>query len=684
VPRAGSDRNENSRNVPMNSTRREFLQRTGLTTAGLLLAPRFQKTVAQEGSPTAEIGLLWDAADLPRIKETLKLPRFQPFWKTLVEADRTADRTFLTDELKLNNHVAHFLRARQILERESFAYAVTGDTVHSDLALLALDRMLAYKKWDYFLEAGEATIGLQRAPEATIAVVSAREWLDDRLTPALKAEMEKQIAEKGAPACYRTLYGLKYPERVRGWSIDPETDYQFRFDLARWPLILNSTNLKVIPIAGLAMAGCLLYGRHPQAESWINMALQSARAFSSMFGSDGSYDEGVGYWGYTLLHLTLAVEVLRRRLGIDERKIINFPGTVRYGMAMSMPTQNRPNDCVNFGDAWQMGDVSPAAWVARQFRDGLAQHMATTVGTIANHYAAIWYDPSVAPARPPAALQDVRLVNDVVVSRTGWDSGASVLALRSGGPANHEHADRNSIVFAAFGERLLHDPYKAAYSHTEPNWLLRQTAAHTALLIDGKGHQYHDGREGTNASWAEAHVDRYVASDERMVVTSDATQAYRLVFPDVTLVQRTLLFVKPDILVVLDRVRFGADPHAVQLRFQVDNSDGKGTATAGASTFRIVRPGASLQGWISGECSARAAALELPEKYGLHPFVEILSPAAKEHTLLTVCTVAPTAESHGTITAARDEQGWRLSGAHRGRTIRARIGVTTDIPEVTL
>ena len=135
---------------------------------------------------------------------------------------------------------------------------------------------------------------------------------------------------------------------------------------------------------------------------------------------------------------------------------------------------------------------------------------------------------------------------------------------------------------------------------------------------------------------------------------------------------------------MLDRVRFGGDAHAVQLRFQVDNSDGKGTATAGAFMFRIVRPGASLQGQASGECSARAATLDLPEKYGLHPFVEILSPAAKDHTLLTVCTAAPAGENHGIIVAAREEQAWRLSGTHRGRTIRARIGVATDIPEVTL
>ncbi len=62
-----------------------------------------------------------------------------------------------------------------------------------------------------------------------------------------KEEMERQIAEKGAPACYRTLYGMKYPDRVKGWGFDPESDYAFRFDLRRWPLILNATNLKVIP-----------------------------------------------------------------------------------------------------------------------------------------------------------------------------------------------------------------------------------------------------------------------------------------------------------------------------------------------------------------------------------------------------------------------------------------------------
>src|SRR5690606_30432504 len=136
-------------------------------------------------------------------------------------------------------------------------------------------------------------------------------------------------------------------------------------------------------------------------------------------------------------------------------------------------------------------------------------------------------------------LNDIRMRNDIVISRTGWGVDDNLVALRSGGPANHEHADRNSVIFKAYGERLLHDPYRAAYVNQQPRWVLRQTEAHTAVLIDGRGHQYHDGSEGTNASWAFAKVIDYTTGPDWMCVTSDATDAYQLVNPDVTRVRRT-------------------------------------------------------------------------------------------------------------------------------------------------
>ncbi len=669
----------------MKTTRREFLQRTTLTAASLAVSP-WSLLEAKASSPEAERGLLFDTADLPRLQETIKHPRFAPYWNSLRNADLEKDKKFLREELSLVNHVKHFLEARLMLERSSFVYLLTKDEKHLDVAKLAIERMLQFKKWDYFLEGGEHTIGLQRAPETTIAMCFAAEWLREALSAETIREMETQIAEKGAPACYRTLYGMKHPDRVRGWGFDPDSDYKFRFDLSRWPIILNSTNLKVIPIAGLGLAGCALYDKHPQAPRWVELALQSARAFAPMFGNDGSYEEGVSYWGYTALHLILFLEVLYRKRGIDERHLINNAGTVRYALQMSMPTVGKPNDAVNFGDASTIGDTSVAAWVAREKRDSIAQYVVSAVGEIRSHYAIMWYDPTVAPQTPGPDLYDARFANDWVVSRSGWDERSSVVALRSGMPANHEHADRNSVIFKAYGERLLHDPFGAAYSYTLPHWLLRQTEAHTAVLIDGKGHQYHDGHEGTNASWAEARIIDYQPSPQHLVVTSDATEAYHLVNPAVDLVRRSMIFVKPNILLIFDRVRLKAAAAKVQLRYQIYNGDGKGLAKLEKSAFRIERPQASLAGSVhaSNAIVLRTGLHNVPPDIGVYPYIEAESKAAAEHLLLTVCTAQETGKVSGKRVVSISDSLWKALIEHNQKKYEVSIEVNSDLPMINV
>jgi hypothetical protein len=671
----------------MRPSRRKFLNAAGVTLMGALLRPLSALGKLPENIPAARQRhrLLFDDADIGRIRETAKHPRFASYWQAITSADLDADRKFLLYDLKLNNHVADLLKARTILERTSFLYAVTQDQKQLDIAKLAIDRILQYKKWDYFLEGGKQTIGLQRAPETTIAMSFAREWLDDVLSAELKEEIENQIAEKGAPPCYRTLYGMKYPDRVRGWGFDPESDYKFRFNLSRWPLILNSTNLKVIPIAGLGIAACLLHGKHPEAKRWLNMALQSAKAFAPMFGSDGSYDEGVSYWGYTALHLTLFLEALHRTIGDDEHSLINYPGTIRYGLEMSMPTINKPDDCVNFGDASTVGDVSVAAWVARNHRDPVAQFVATAIGGVKTQYGLVWFDPSVEVKIAGAELYDVRFVNDWIVSRTGWNEQSSVVALRSGGPGNHEHADRNSVIFKAYGERLLHDPLKAAYSYTLPHWILRLTEAHNAVLINGKGHQYHDGHEGTNASWAEATVVEYRPSTEHLIVTSDATEAYRLVHPDVDLVRRTVIFLKPDILLIYDRVRLKSIRSNVQVRFQVYNEDGAGTAETNDMTFFIKRPQASLRGTIisSSPCQLRSGAHAVPKEIGVYPYIEADASEALDHRILAICTAQRRGKEHGSVSFAKKDV-WTVKVEHNGQLKTVSVNVGEAIPKVSI
>lgn len=678
--------------------RRAFLRSSAVFAAALPLS-RLTAGKGGAGSPPDSVpGLLFDPADLPQIRRNLEHPRLAFVRDKLRNVDYAERLHFIREESDLRNRVRHMREIREALENAAFAFAVWEDPRDLELATAALDRLLQYDPWDYFLEGDKHPIGFQRAPEATIAVCTALDWIGDHFDPATVAEAERQIATKGAPACYLSLYGLMYPDRVQGWSINHrDDDIPADFDLSRWPLILNSTNLKIIPTCALGFAALWLHGRHPQADRWLQMARRSAQSFAPMYGLDGSYDEGVGYWGYTTLHLAMLAEAVHRRLGIDERDLINYKGSTRFATVMSMPrlgeTYNNPNekeaynfvpkgtmdpaiDIVNFGDSGHGTDTTIAAWTGRTHDDPYSNHAAAHLGAIKHLPGAIWFDPDAPTAPPPDEWLNTRLDNDWIVSRSDWSPASTVVALRSGGPANHEHADRNSLIFKAHGERLFHDPFKAAYSPTHPRWLLRLTEAHTAVLVDGQGHQYHDGSEGTNASWARATVTGYHADAARMQVTSDATEAYQLVLPHVRRVDRSLLYLKPDVLLILDRLQ-SDQPATFTSRFQIFNEDNAGDARVTGSGFTIARPFAHLAGSTHGRhtpVQVELDRLELPEAEGEFPFIAASSAAAAHHAILTVVAAAPAGDPVGRLAVEPTDTGWAVKGRHRGLT----VDVTVD------
>lgn len=670
-------------------------------------APR---SPAKSAASPKRRGLLFDPSDLPRIRANTKDPRFAEYWQTLLAADMADDTDFLTNKLSLTNHVAHLLRAQRILDRTSLIYLVNRDPAQLALAKLAIRRMLDYPEWDSFIEGNRQILGFQRATEGTVALLMAIDYLGDALSAAEVEEIEQNVLTKGVPACYTPVYGMKFPDRVQGWGWNPRSEVDdFRhLDLKRWPLIINATNLKIIPTASLGIAACYFRGRLPEAEGWLELARSSAKAFSTFYGSDGAYDEGVSYWGYTTLYMAMFAEVLWRTQGIDDRKLVNYSGTARYALVNTMPTIDdhvkltdfqhikgftmptvKPGfDIVNHGDSNGAVDVSAASWIARTHRDPVAQFIARDIGEAKQLFGFIWYNPKAKATPPEKALFDCRLSNDIVISRTGWKTADSVLALRSGGPGNHEHADRNSVIFKAYGERLFHDPFRAAYIAKQPRWLLRQTEAHTAVLINGKGHQYHDGSEGTNASWAFARVIDFKTGKGWMTVTSDATDAYQLVNDKVVRVHRTLVFLKPDVVVFLDRVALRGAQATVQVRFQMFNEDLAAKLTVTGDEFTIERPHASLHARMASRSGAvlRAGLLALEEQTRMYQFAEAASPEAIEHEILTVCTARPAGKAHGKLRISQTAGEWRVQGTHGGLKVNVRISVAAGsaAPAVTL
>lgn len=645
---------------------------------------------APAASPVPSHGLMFDAADLPRIRATLGLPEFATYWKNARQPDFADDERFLREQIDLKNPVKDLARAATILQRSAFVHAVAPDARHVAIARLALERVLAYPRWDWFLEAGTKTVGVMRNGTTAVSVVLAAEWLAGELTAAEHAAIDRYLAEEAGPAAETAVFGMNHHDQVVGWTMNEEFTGFSKVNVSRWPAILDVNNLRIIASSGLAAAAAHLHGRHPRAAHWAAMARDSLKLFVSRLPADGAFPEGPDYWHFTFNYWAVSAEFLRRRCVIDVRDAADFPAMARYVQLVALPTRARIDGCINIGDAFGTSGAEPLAWIGRHFRDGTANQLVLTPGTIRDlpntGWAAIWYDPEVPARRSPDLPLDRVIYPGIAISRTGWTAGDSVLSFRSGEPENHEHADRNSLIFAAHGERLLNDPLKASYWRTDPKWLLRLTAAHTAVLIDGKGHQYHEGEEGTNASKAAAHLIDHRIGRDWMLAASDATSAYALAGLPVSRVLRTVIFLKPDILIVCDQVRLNS-ALPVQTRWQVPNEDGHGTLTMAGNTFSIGRPHATLLAETAGPApfAVTAERLPLPEDGGIYPFAAVTSPAAKEHCLITVCTAAPAGEANGPVTVAESCNTWQIAGTHRSRSVRVTIKpVAEGAPVVVL
>lgn len=676
-------------------SRRDFLYLTGLAAPGLLLFAPYrtaQSRPVATGAPA--LGLFFDADALPALRERFATPMFAGLRAKLNELDRAAYRRFLTSEVRYNDHLFHLARLYGTAEQMGFLYAMTGDEEAADLAAESIRTIMKFPKWDYFLEAGEHVFGLQRAPGSVMAVSLCADWLGDRIDAAERDAWLRTMAERGLEPSFLALYGMRHPDRVVGWTMD-ETSTYFehrpgdRIDLSNWPHILDATNLKAVPASALAVGAATYrhrFGESDDTERWLEQAIFSLGTFQHLFEPDGSYSEGVSYAHYTTLHIAQATAVLNRLLGIDLYDIINWPGYAEYLREMSMPTTASPKAIVNFGDAEGGASSAVPFWIAARSRNGHAQWTGLHLGRENDPWSLVWYDPEMTPAPPPARPHIWQSDLDWVVARTGYAPEDLLVAMRSGGPANHEHADRGSIIVKAYGEQLVTDPMRPPYSYSDPAWMMRTTAGHSALLIDGQGHQYHDGSEGTNASDADAVVVRRIETDRYLAWTSDATPAYALVLPDVDAVTRTVLMLHdlPAVLVV-DKVLKKSTPSKLQARFFGYNNDGQGRIEAEGHTFRTYRPAAMLHGaaFAPGGAVARTAGLPIPEEMAQKfPFAEVeTQQAGLAPTLLTVLLPQAGAGDMAEADVSHEGGVFHVALRNGAREARVRLFDTGSIPE---
>lgn len=681
-------------------SRRDFLTSASALLPALVmpgLASPLKVGTATRAQGGVALGLFFDAEAVATLRERFRSdPLFEPLRSRLADFDRAAERRFLASEVRLNDHLYHIARLSNTAQQMAFLHLVNGDVDAGVLAAETVRTLMRFPKWDYFLEEDGDVFGLQRAPGAVMAVALSADWLGDLVDETERSEWIRTMGERGCEPSYRALRGMRYPEQASGWHIDSTSTYfdhrpgDRQLNLSNWPYILDRTNLKAVPAGALAV-GAAAYRRHLGGDQdtarWIEQAEFSLSSFGDLFAADGSYDEGVSYANYTTIHIAQGITVLHRLGRADLYDVVNWPGYVEYLREMSLPTNDDPTTVVNFGDVGAGATAAVPFWVAARSRDSLAQWFGRNLARERDEWSLIWYAPSLEPTPPSDRLHLWQSDLDWMVMRTGYEADDLVVGMRSGGPSNHENADRNSIIVKCFGEQLVTDPHRPPYSAGDPAWMMRTTAAHSAILIDGTGHQYHDGSEGTNASEAAAQVVRSMERDHFFAWTSDASPAYQLVLPDVASVTRTVIVLhRLPAVVVVDKVRKKSQPSRLQARFFAYNNDGAGRVDAGNSSFQTSRPAATLLGEAYSPAGVTIASSVLPipeETAAKYPFAEVATQTeGLEPLLLTVLLPEQRAsgEAFARFTVENGgEIGVQLRNA--GGDARCRIFDTGWIPE---
>lgn len=182
------------------------------------------------------------------------------------------------------------------------------------------------------------------------------------------------------------------------------------------------------------------------------------------------------------------------------------------------------------------------------------------------------------PARGSAAL------------RSGWSDDATVISLRVGPWFNHQHADEGSFQVAAFGTRLIDEAGYENY-YTDPRYpdYFTQAAGHNTLLVDGNAFSQTAIASRFWPGFATPHFTSHVLAGGIDFLASDLTSAYDGVLDHY---DREFVFLKPDILIVRDRVN-SPTPHVFSFLLHAP-AGSKVNANGASAVFQATTAAASI------------------------------------------------------------------------------------------
>lgn len=418
-----------------------------------------------------------------------------------------------------------------------------------------LDAVVAYPHWG----AGKDMDAGLPAAHLLVGTAIAYDWLYNDLTQAEREAVRRKLANHAAI--------------VHAFS----AGYQNAWWRDTW-----MQNHNPILNTAIALTGYALRGEVEEAEEWIARGRANVDSVLTALNriGDGSYHEGIGYWSYMMTFLLLHLDAIEHNDGVD--LISSSPWlreTILFRLYCQYPDYK---SVVPFADTGYFDWHGPEHILRRleaTFRTGYGEWLVQQLlqAKTPGHYERrmwaafeyLWYDSTVV-AKAPDDLPLSRTFADLdlTILRSGWDTDATVVVLKSGRPegrsryadveaevagagsmnAGHDHPNQNALNLFAHGESFLTGPgYPDA----------KNTLHHNTVIIDQTGQVGEGGpvfdAAGVMAAGAYGRIERFYTMSNYDYVVGEAGAAY----PASCGVQgfsRSVLFIKPGLVVVTDQV----------------------------------------------------------------------------------------------------------------------------------
>ncbi|SNS27576.1 DUF4962 domain-containing protein [Tropicimonas sediminicola] len=321
-----------------------------------------------------------------------------------------------------------------------------------------------------------------------------------------------------------------------------------------------------------------MLGEEEEAREWLDYCIEFLFTVYSPWGdTDGGWAEGPHYWMTAMAYLVDGANYLKNFNGIDLYKRPFFQKTGDFPLYTKPPTTRRGT----FGDDSTMGDLVclKVGYNLRQYAgvtgngayqwyyDELKRNDPGTEGMFYNYG---WWDLNfdemcyrhdypIVQAEPPADDQRLRWFKGIgwaaIQHRMGNPDEHISFVFKSSpwGSISHSHGDQNAFCMSAFGEDLMvNSGYYIGFNTSMHRQWRRQTKSKCAILINGKG-QYAD-RDKVLSMRATGKVEQAEQREDHIYIRGDATEAYKVLSPEVTLVRREAYFVHDSYFVIVDSI----------------------------------------------------------------------------------------------------------------------------------